>query len=367
MHALDAHSVQVKFFENVSKWMKSSAHHIRKQAISAARGKKIVSLNKVRAAWILQLNNTILYSLVKHHAAHICPTENQIDKINGTCFEPVNCKILNQCLRAAYIFLTPNQLRAVNAENRRLYYCHQIENTVLRQLAKRCSHIRISRWNSVAKKQIDMLNELLCRPVVQEVLNAALINIGIAVDADQLSAIIEESVAHNKMSLYLSTRNAYEALQHDIAALNIKIVKKHFLSYLSLIINESALSNYSVNMLKNIVSIIKNPYMLAMKSIRLQAENLFQRRDVLSNTVETFESVALLKKINKLLSFLEKPSYQLLMRQQLILEKWARSNVVTDRLYREIVALAPKCVLRNDQANHLYETLRRKLTTKHHQ
>ena len=85
--------------------MKSSAHNARKQALSATRGEKVVSLHQVRSSWVLQLDNFVLRSLVMSSAPHLHPTQSQIDAINQACFELLSHDVFHQRLKAANIFL----------------------------------------------------------------------------------------------------------------------------------------------------------------------------------------------------------------------------------------------------------------------
>ena len=347
----------------------SSAQNAKQRAIAAVSKEKVVSLHKVRSSWVLQLDNAILRSLVGNNAAHIRPTQSQIDALNLACIQPISHSEFQELLKDAGIFLNTSQVKWANAENRQIHYRNQIENDILRELAKGF-RIQVRKWNKSAKKQIDSLNEMLRRPLDPQILDVHLANIGIAASNEQLKAIIAESAARIDASPYLAARNDCEILQREIAALNTKSIKKQFSNYFSLIINETALSAYSIDELKteirSVVSLngmmapVENPYMASVKSIREQAERLQVRRDELAKQVQTTGRDVLLHEIDKTLDSLESKTYQSLMRQQSTLERWANANAMSDMLHREVKALSPKRVLRSDQAERLFEKIHKR-------
>lgn len=346
-----------------------SAQKANKKAVSAVGAEKVVPLHKVRSSWVLQLDSFILRSLIESNAAHIRPTQAQIDALNEATMTPISHAVFAERLKAAGIFLTSSQIKWANAENRQIHYRSRIENDVLRELAK-AFRIHVSKWNKSAKKEIDFINELLHCPIEPAALGIALASIGIAASSDQLKAIIEESAACNEASPYRSARSNCEALQRAMSDLNVKTTQQQFSGYLSLIINESALSEISVDNLKaEILTIIStndsatkvgNPYLASVKAIREQVEALYQRRAVLLEQRKLPERDQLVHQIDKLLSSVQSKSFQRLFKQQSALEKWASTNRMSDMMHREISQLASKHVLRNSQADRLYKKLHEK-------
>lgn len=337
-----------------------SVQTAKRKMLSSVKDEKVVSLNDVRSFWVLQLDNSILRALLENNAAHIRPSNAHIEVINQACVSPVSDHQYNFCLKDAGIFLAMNQVKRANAENRQIYYRHAIENKTLRKLAENFT-IRDCKWLISTRRRIDTINVLLHYPVTLETLDTALTSIHINASRDQLHAIIAEALEHIDASPYLSACNDCNILKKAVASLNTQAIKKQFSAYLSLIINESALSSYNTEALKSEIRSVKgNPYISTVKFIRKQGEKLHQRRDLLLKQSNTPEQNALLQRMDKVLKSLESPVCQCLMQQQFALEKWANSHTMSDVLHREISALAPKNVLRVDQADRLFEKLQKR-------
>lgn len=344
----------------------SSMHQVNSEKSLSYCDDKIVSLHEVRSNWILQLDNDALSQLVASQAAHVHPKSSDISSINKACVSLVSDKEFVGRLNQAGLFLSDQQVKWINKENRQIHFINQIENKALRD-SLRGHSLHISRWNSFAKNQIDTLNKLLHRSFLPNTLQVALKRLGVALDAAQLKAVVDENQLQSESSPYISARNDYEALQSDLLHLNLKSIKRQFSGYLSLILNESALTEVDVDALKEELTGIvirkavpirvDNPFLEAVRSVQQKMKQLERKRMLLSLERETVLTNQLIQRIDQLLLRMSKRSYNLFFQQLSVLEKWVNCATVSDLLFQEIKRFAPRRVLRRAEARCLINKL----------